>query len=189
MSAWPDWIKLIQLKPKYLLGFFVLGLFLLTIPAGLASFLGLSTFRTQYRGWIGFETAASLVFFAVQISHPITEKIREKKRRRYVLKAMDGLSYDERIWLLYAVYNCQKTIYLKIGDPGAMALCHKGLLIQAGRGNVLAYPFIVPNFVWDKLMAERTQILSSIEKTPHLKDLFKEHDRDMRDTIEGLRRL
>lgn len=189
MSAWTDWINLIQLKPRYLLGICVLGLFLLTIPAGLASFLGLSTFRTQYRGWIGFGTAASLVFFAVQISHLIMEKIREKKGRRDVLKAMDGLSYDERIWLLYAVYNHRKTIYLKIGDPGAMALRHKGLLIQAERGNVLAYPFIIPNFVWDKLMGERTRILSSIEKTPHLKDLFKNHDCDMRDTIEGLRRL
>ena len=45
MSAWIDWLKVIQLQPRFLFGFWFLGGLILFLPIGIAETLGIQEAR------------------------------------------------------------------------------------------------------------------------------------------------
>jgi hypothetical protein len=142
MSAWPDWLKVIQLSPRFLFGLFVLGVMFLLLPDCAADFLGFTSIRTQYRGFVGIGTLAALIFCAVQLFPLAVKSIRRRQARNQTLASLDSLSVEERLLLAYCFFRGQKTVTLRFVDGVARALVAKGLLVAAtGAGSILEWPF------------------------------------------------
>jgi hypothetical protein len=155
----PDWLKVIQLQPRFLLGLWVLGALLLFLPANLATPLGIVTLRDHYRPWIGVGTLAAFAFWLVQLVPAIAKRWSSRKYRAGILKNLDGLTREERFELAYCIHRGQRTVYLKVIDSAAQSLCGKGLFIHGERGSILSVPFTIPLFVWDYIRANPQTIL------------------------------
>jgi len=147
-----DWLKAIQLKPRFFFAFMVLGLLILFLPSRLSVFLGIDCIVTQFRPWIGLATVAAFCLWLVQM-FPILRAARLRKRDREAAVAhLLTLSTQEWFILAYCLYRGQRTIYLPLTDQAAHSLCDKGLLCAAGgTGNILDWPFTIPDFVWEHL--------------------------------------
>ncbi len=164
MSFLSDWLKVIQLKPRYLFGLCLLGIFILFMPSNLAESFAIARIRSSHKSWIGFSTLAFFVFWLVQLWPWLKEKQEGIQLRREALKALDTLSSDERFLLAYCLDRGQRTVCLEITYPAALALCQKSLLVKADEGNIMAWPHTIPSFIWDRLQKLKQQILSETEK-------------------------
>lgn len=59
---------------------------------------------------------------------------------------------EEKVLLLYCLYNNQKTISLPITHSVANRLKSKGILIMSrGTENILAWSYNIQNDIWNKL--------------------------------------
>jgi len=178
---WPDWFKVIQLKPRFLFGIWLLGLMLLFLPSYFASRLGITTFREQHRSWIGLATMAAFVFWLVQMIPSIRRSRESRRYRAEVIKHLGGLTPQERFLLAFCVSAGQRTIYMKLSDASAQSLCDKGLLEKAtGTGSMLAWPYSVPSFVWDYLRANRDSLLREADwKSVEFQEACKRFEHEM----------
>ena len=158
MSFWSwvgDWVKSVRVKARYLFGVWLLGVLVLGLPEAATSFLGLYTFRTSYRGYVGFAVLLAFVFWLIAL-YPWFEAWRGGRR---VLQNLNHLSTEEKEIFAICLLNGQRTIYRAVGNPGAMALCNKGLLRQAGGAlDGLKMPFTVPAFVWKHLQEDSSGV-------------------------------
>lgn len=152
MSAWADWLKAIQLKPRFLFGLFFLGVVVLGMPDCWSDFLGFACIRHQYRGLISVGTIAAFVFWVVQLVPVIRQRIRTARARKQVIASIDSLAMEERLLLAYCIARGQRTVTLELTDRVAQALATKGLLVRAtGTSSILAWPFTIVDFVWEYL--------------------------------------
>src|ERR1700676_1644054 len=101
MGLWPDWLKVIQLQPRFLFGLWLLGVLLLFLPTHAATFLGIASIRDHYRPWIGVGTLGAFAFCLVQLVPAIARTRSGRKYRAAVLKNLDGLTREERFELAY----------------------------------------------------------------------------------------
>ena len=146
MSVWPDWIKVIQLKPRYLFSIWILGVIILFIPSKHATGFGVLAFRESYRQWIGLITLGAFTFWIVPIGIIIFKKIQAKKEMK---KNLSGLNFREIELLELCILNKQRTINLELGDPSARSLCHKRIFEQAEPPVFqMSCPFTIPTNVW-----------------------------------------
>lgn len=182
MSAWPDWLKIIQLKPRFLFGLWFLGALFLFLPATIADTLGIQEIRTFFRGWIGVGTLAAFAFWCVQLIPLYQTKRNAKKYRERVIQSVSSLSPDEWLLVAYCLYRNQQTITLEITHRSANALVAKGIMIMAsGMGNQLAWPFTIPSFLWEYIKSNRQVVFSSVnEDDPRLQARFEELNRHIR---------
>lgn len=161
---WPDWLKVIQLSPRFLFGLWFLGLLILFLPPTLAESFGISEIRKDYRGWIGIATLAGFSFWVVQLIPSFQTMYRRRKLRREILSCVNSLSQNESRLLAYCVYRGQRTIPLPITNSTAVSLRQKGILEQAGgTGSALAWPYTIPSFVWKYLISHRPTLFSELE--------------------------
>jgi hypothetical protein len=160
MSAWIDWLKVIQLQPRFLFGFWFLGGLILFLPIGIAETLGIQEARIGLRSWIGFGTLAAFAFWLVQL-YPEYQKYRAARMyRKQVIRALSALCPEEWVMLGYCLDQNQQTITPSIADSVAGALLARGLLERpTGVGTLLAWPHTIPDFVWDYLKAHRDDFL------------------------------
>src|SRR6266513_1374112 len=56
-----EWVKVFELKPRYLLAVWLFGALLLLLPAYVSERFGFASIVTHYRGWIGLGTLAFFV--------------------------------------------------------------------------------------------------------------------------------
>lgn len=188
MSAWPDWLKLIQLKPRFLFGIWLVGVLVLFIPETVAGKFGIDVLRNNYRAWIGLATLAAFAFWVVQLIPGFQQRRLAKLRKKEVLKSLDSLSSEEWFLLAYCLHRGQQTICLKMGDKAATALCQKGLLVcGTGVGDPLGWPFTIPMFVWEHLLVNRSRYLPN-PLPPELEQSFRDFDQYLRryDHLFGL---
>ncbi len=180
MSVWPDWLKVIQLQPRFLFGLCVLGALLLFLPAHAATALGIVEIRDHYRPWIGLGTLSAFAFWIVQLIPGITRIRSERKYRAAVLKNLAGLTGEERFQLAYCIHRGQRTMYLRLIDSAAQSLCSKGLLVPGDRGSILSLPFTIPLFAWDHIRANPNTILRESEwKRSDLLAAFERFEADI----------
>lgn len=160
MSAWIDWLKVIQLKPRFLFGFWFLGGLILFLPVGIAETLGIQEVRIGLRSWIGLATLAAFAFWLVQL-YPVYQQYRARRKyREQVIRALASLSPEEWVMLGYCLDQNQQTITPSIVDSVAGALLARGLLERPGGvGNQLAWPHTIPDFLWDHLQSHRNEFL------------------------------
>jgi hypothetical protein len=128
MNVWPDWLKVIQLQPRFLFGLWVFGALLLFLPPHAATSLGVVTIRDHYRPWIGLGTLGAFAFWLVQLLPAMSRRLSSSKYQATVLKNLNGLTREERFQLAYCIHRGQRTLYLRITDAAAQSLRNKGLL-------------------------------------------------------------
>ena len=176
---WPDWVKAIQLKPRFLFGLWLLGALVLACPSSVAEFLGLAVIRDRYRPWVGLGTLAAFAFWLVQLVPWIRDKRHIRAYRTRALEELDGLSPRERFLLQYCVIKQVRTVYLEIDDGAANALCSKGLMRRVpGVGDMWKWPFTLPGFVWDYLCANPQSVFSDmVPDDPELLSRIEQFER------------
>lgn len=145
-------IELVQLKPRTLFGIGSVGIILLFTPDKFISTLGLFEFRNNWRSLIGLMTVIGVVFWIVQLFPVMMAFLAESKHKKMAIKSLDSLASYELTILLYGLWNNQRTVFLSLGDCGALALCQKGILLKAsGTGHRLGWPYTIENFIWEHL--------------------------------------
>jgi hypothetical protein len=189
--VWPDWLKAIQLKPRFLFALFALGLLILLLPSRIADTFGLNTIRENHRHWVGLATLAAFIFWCVQLvpyfkakqrlrrlNHSKSEKEDKafEEEKAEIRNLLQTLSDKEAMILAYCLYKKHRTITLPLTDAAANSLCHKGLLIRAtGMGMPSDWPFTIPDFVWEELKESENEILPQSE-LQHMKEVFEDFE-------------
>lgn len=180
---WPDsrWLKLIELKPRYLFGLWTLGILLLFLPSSIAASMGFLSLRAQYRGWIGAATLGAFVFWSVQLVPFIEWKIQKNLGQTSTLKNLSGLSREERFLLAYCVDRNERTLYLPISNGPANSLSYKGLMEPSrGIGTALEWSFTIPLPVWEFIRGNRRLILHESDwQSRELADAFRRFDDEL----------
>jgi hypothetical protein len=182
MSAWPDWLKVIQLKPRFLFGLWLLGALILFLPGGIADQLGVTEIRKNFRGWIGLGTLAAFAFWWVQLIPRFQAKRGAKHFRERAFRSLASLSAEEWLLVAYCLNRGQQTITLEIGHRAAGALTAKGIFVMAsGANNSLAWPYTMPSFLWDELRKNPQIIFNGIDSNDaRLEAKFAEIERHIR---------
>ena len=178
MSIWNfDWIKAIQLKPRYLFGIWVICAIILLVPQTAADKLGITEFRDSFRGWISIITIVAFVFWVVGIWGILYTKIKASKYKRKVLANLYYLSPEETVLLAYCIDRGHKSVSLKFINKAASLLAQKGLISRAsGSYDVLNWPFTIPDFVWSYLHKNKESIFCDLS-SPEAKRSIDEFER------------
>jgi hypothetical protein len=119
---------------------------------------------------------AAFAFWLVQLI-PAYESNREaKKLRGKVIGSLNSLSPDEWLLVAYCLDRNQRTLTLELSHRAAGALAAKGILVRAaGVGNQLAWPFTIPDFLWEYLTEHPQAIFNGVERNdPQLQQRFSE---------------
>jgi len=122
-----EWVKVFELKPRYLLAVWLFGALLLLSPAYVSERFGFASIVTHYRGWIGLGTLAFFVLWVVQLTAILKDKkekkarskeeqIRAQERRTEILKAVNTLSKNENFILLYSLHQNQQTVFAALSN-------------------------------------------------------------------------
>jgi hypothetical protein len=181
-GIWPDWLKAIQLKARYLFGIWSLGLFILLMPKAWADALRIEPIRDTTGGFIGIASITAFVFWLVALIEVIEKWREQRKQVAVVLEALDSLSRRERFLLSYCLVRKRQTLLL----PGASSegntaagLCQKGVMIRAaGMQNILAWPHLIPPFVWKELCRRQHEfLLKDDAETEAMKNSFRQIDK------------
>ena len=186
--SFADYIKVFELKPRYLFTVWFLGTMVLVMPSHLADRFGFSPILNPYRGWIGLGTIAIFTLWLVQLwgsviwpQHQRKKQDREKheslaKRKNEILESLSMLSRGERLLLVFALAENQDTLLLNIADPFALSLCSKGILKRGSTGHSWSYPFIIPSFVWEHLQEHKAEILPAeqLNDVRQLRDRYED---------------
>jgi hypothetical protein len=185
-----EWTKIFDLKARYLFAVWLFGSLLLLSPLSISSKFGFASIVDSYRGWIGLSTIGFFTLWTVQLFSGYREarqkrkvelaeiakrdeedlRVRDKqsKMREEVLRSVSTLSKNELFLLAYAVDQNQQTIFASRANRFALALVAKHLLIPAPTGNIVQYPYTIPNFVWDYLQQHNHELFDS--------DVFPEYE-------------
>ncbi|MDD5236303.1 MAG: super-infection exclusion protein B [Candidatus Omnitrophica bacterium] len=153
MDWFDSFIKVINLKPRYLLGLCLVGIILLLAPVQLTQLLGIDKFLVRFKGLIAVITVFAFVFFLVQSFQGPRIRYVNWRYQKKVIKELSFLSSREREIFAYCLKNNQKSIILRVDDPVARALEDKGLLTKPeGWGDIRQWPWSIPQFVWDHIL-------------------------------------
>jgi hypothetical protein len=158
----------LRLAPRILFALWLFGALVLLLPPGPANALGLDAFRTTHRQWLGLGTLGTFVLWLTNVSLIIARwtkgKFDVRRRRAVSLRALDTLNQEELLLLAYFTYRGAPTQELPLNYPPARSLVAKGLLrVTAGSGNMFAWPYIIPDFVWQELQFRRQELFPDID--------------------------
>lgn len=158
-----DWLKAVQLRPRFLFGAFLLTAILLFAPDELLVKLGLTIQGSSWQPWIGLICLGSFVFWIVQMVPSIIRWNEERKFKNRIIIRLKSLSLDEWTILWYCLDTNQQTIGLSAADKIATSLASKGILyLPPGNYSILAYPYSVPDFLWKYLLKNKERIFKGI---------------------------
>ena len=175
---WPDWLKVLQLKPRFLFAFWFFSVLILFMPVSLADKLGITQIRESYRSWIGIATSGFFAIWIVQLWPSFKQWWRSRRQQSEILKFVKTLSEDERLLLAYCLDRNQQTVRVDMFSPmgaAAASLHQKGLMEPAeGLGSAIDWPYTIPTFVWKYLQAHKSRIVR-----PELRQRFDEIERSL----------
>lgn len=179
--SFADYIKIFELKPRYLFAVWFFGALLLLLPSYITDRFGFTAITNSYRGWIGLATLAVFTLWIVQmwswyeerkekgkVKSEAEAKAQAEARQQEeqlaqahveALRSLSTLSAGEQRLIMYALYNNQQTVVTRFTDQAAQALRSKRLLVAAGQGDAFNFPFTIPNFVWDHLQKHKAEFL------------------------------
>lgn len=167
MSLSLDWLKAIQLKPRFLFGIWLLGMLVIFLPDSLAMSFGIVEARIALQPWIGLGTLAAFSFWVIQLIPSLSSYWRKRKFKRQIIRALDFTSPEEWVLLAYCLRQNQQTITLSLVDRAAGSLTARGILEPAGGvGNQLAWPYTIPTFLWKHLLKNRERFLATAPFPP-----------------------
>ncbi len=149
MSWVENILKLIELKARYFFALWILGALLIFLPLAIKEQMGLANLPLVIKPWIGIITLVSFVMWVIQLFQILRNWFKLRRMRSDIIDQLHTLTSDERDIFIVCLAKNQRTIHRNITDPDTHSLVSKRLLIQAaGAGNMLAWPFTIPTFVW-----------------------------------------
>jgi len=162
MTDISGWLKAIQLPPRFLAGFAIIGGSLLAMPQKWAEWLHVTAATSQYRWIVTTVTGVAAVFWLVQMIPTAASQVQLWRLRRHSLTRMDTLGVMERAVLAYCLIKNVRTVVLYEHHAVAQSLVGKGLLVFSGTraANARSYPFGVPDHVWRYIQDNPKSILS-----------------------------
>jgi hypothetical protein len=156
-----DWLKILELKPRHIFGALLFLGILIFVPKNLAEKLGIFAFRQTIDLYLGVAFIGLFCLWLVQIYPILQNKFLTKHYQKAILGKLETLSQDEWLLLTYCLEKHQQTVSLEFTDRDATALATKGLLKRpSGSFDVLAWPFMVPDYVWKELLNQRESFVS-----------------------------
>ena len=161
-----DWLKAIQLKPRSLFGAFVFCALLLFTPAHILAKFGISIQETGWQPVIGLICIGSFVFWIVQLIPHLQQARHNRSYKQSILSKLKSLSDEEWTVLWYCLDQHHQTIRLSAVDKIATSLTSKGILYcPSGTYDITAWPYTIPDFLWNYLVKNKDQIFADIPLT------------------------
>lgn len=158
-----DWLKAIQLKPRFLFGAFLLTALLLFAPPELLNKLGLSIQGTSWQPYVGLVCLGCFILWLIQTIPSINAWRYQRNNQQLVIDRLSSLSLGEWTILWYCLDKNQQTVGLSATDKIATSLASKGILyVPAGQYSILAYPYSIPDFLWNYLIKNKERIFNKI---------------------------
>ncbi len=158
-----DWLKVIQLRARYLFGIWIISLFFLFLPENLTSKFGFSLIIDEYRGWIGIITVCAFFFWIIQLIPIISKYLANRKQqiefRNKIEEHITTLSMEELIIIAFCLTRNQRTVNLPITYSAINSLRDKGFVTIATQGSIISCPFTIPSYVWNILQINRYLII------------------------------
>jgi hypothetical protein len=179
----PDWLKIFELKPRFLFAIWVIGALFLYLPVQTKDTIGITEFITTYRTFIGIATIVAFVLWIIQLEpwEIIFDLLNEKRFNKEFSAKIDDLSDEERILLAYCIARKKQTIHLTVNHSVATSLRAKGFLNYIdGIFNSHSTPFTIPSFVWKELQNHKNELLEKDDwENPKVNEIFQELDLQM----------
>lgn len=159
-NPWSDWLKVIQLKARFLFGIWLFGLLFLSIPDKWAVQFGIDTVRESIRPWVGVVTLGGFVFWIVQLIPEFQKYRKTRKQKQFRINALNTLSTEEWLILAYCLHKGRQTITISAMDHAACALVSKEMLVKAdGINEPLWWPYTVPQSIWQHISKNRHEFM------------------------------
>jgi hypothetical protein len=109
--------------------------------------------------WAGFILKLSAEFVRLQFNTRRLRRAADERRARVIASLAD---INDREWrvLAYLVTNNRPHFVAPMNDANLTPLIKKGILVYTGSGveNILAYPYAVPDFVWDIIKSDQRML-------------------------------
>lgn len=179
--------KIADVAPWLFLAVGLSGLTVLLFPDALAETFGLTGLREDHRTWIGIGTIAGLVIWVTYALGHLYKRggrwLSRRKSRRQVLAmlATGDLEQEEYRLLAYYVWKNGRTQYLPLHYPPARSLASKGVLKPiSGQGSMMAWPCVVPTYVWDFLRNNKDELFPELE-SPEMQRALERFPKHMSD--------
>lgn len=162
MSIWPDWLKTIQLKARYLFGIWLLGSLILFSPDNIANFFRIDELKNTYSLWIGLATLAGFCFWLVQIGPSIRKWKSEHDERNDILNSIFYLPEEQKVILARALHRNNSIISLPISDALIEPLWNRSMIEALGEFEECFDngPCKIVNFVWKFIKKNKNKILT-----------------------------
>ena len=156
------YLKEILDNPKLMFILLLVTSFLLFLPSTILDRLKLDTLFTRMQwihpaiGILWILSLVALIIFLVSWIYQLHLKARKRKR---ALSQLKSLSADEIAIFIECIESHTQTIILQIDDSAAVSLVNKGLLSKSyGCINILKYPYLIPDFVWNHLVPQKEDV-------------------------------
>ena len=193
MSNLPDWLRIFELRPKYIFGLWLLGCLVLFLPKNMTDAMGITPTIDPYRGWIGIATLGAFVLWLIQLQpwEPVANWYRGYELHKHFQLTLDNLSEEERILLAYCIARKQKTIHLSATNPIATSLRDKGFFeIVPGFMKYRAVPYAIPLPAWEELLAQKHLLLPKEDwNSPVVQQAFEQIEGQIADSFSRYSRF
>ena len=170
-----------------LCGVVVSGIIALGLPETMAQRLAIDRFRMEHSQEIGITTLVAFSLALAQFGHIGLKSLIARRRRiktqEEILKGLEALSEGEQELLAYCVNRQRRTFHARTASNIfniAVGLQQKHLLISGCRSySILAVPFTIPDYVWERLPLHFSEFLPNASLSPHIQEYFRILDREV----------
>lgn len=150
-----DWIKL---SPRHVLAVFLASAFLAFAPEAILGDLGLTTFRNDYRVWVGVPTVVSGALLATHMLREVWRFARVRSGVRAQIKRWErrlhDLTPEERAVLRCYLENDTRTQRFPLDDGAVQELVSFGVLrVASSLGTRHSFAYNIQPWAWDYLRA------------------------------------
>lgn len=188
LKGWIEGLsKVADVAPWLFLAIGLSGLTVLLFPISLAETFGVAGIREDHRTWIGVATIAGLVIWVTYVLGLASKRgvgwFSRRKARGQLLARLAAGDFEQEEYRLLAYYMWRRgrTQYLPLHYPPARSLASKGVLRPiSGQGSMMAWPYVVPEYVWDFLQKHKEQLFPELDK-PEVQSAMERFPGHMRD--------
>lgn len=135
-------VELLKIAPRYFVAVALVSGFLLFAPDGWLESLGLSSFVSDNKKWLGMALLVSSVLWGVYVVSAVGKLIgirfKKSKHERRVIEKLRSLTEDEKQILRYYVANNTRANTLRVDDGVVQGLVASRIIFRsASMGSIL----------------------------------------------------
>jgi hypothetical protein len=149
------------IQSKYIFGMFLFCVTLILAPQNWLKILGVDTLPTELKRLAGLIAIATFCILITRLILFMTKKYYCRCQKKAAIAKLLTLSKKEKEYLEYCIKEKQQSITTFLNDGTAQSLVQKGILeAKEGTGDLLNYPFLIPDFIWTHLNKNRKKYFS-----------------------------